>query len=103
MGEEADYLESQSDGGAVDDMRERAQQAYYDSLNRKEARYRDNKRSQVGTTIRCANCGRRIVKKSCQTQFCSNKSKGLIDLETSKQLLLAHGIIYGETILCDME
>ena len=61
MGEEADYLESQSD---------------YDGLTKKEARYYDNKRSEVGTTIRCANCGKRILKKSYQTQFCSNKGRG---------------------------
>ena len=76
MGEEADYLESQSDGGAADDMRERDQQAYYDGLTKKEARYCDNKRSEVGATIRCASCGKRILKKSYQTQFCSNKGRG---------------------------
>ncbi|WP_186297663.1 hypothetical protein [Sedimenticola selenatireducens] len=76
MGEEADYLESQCDGGAERDMRELEQRAYYDGLNKKEARYRDNKRSEIGTTIRCANCGGRILKKSYQTQFCSNSGKG---------------------------
>jgi len=76
MGEEADYLESQSDGGAADAMREYDQQEYYKGLSKKEARYHDNKRSGVGTTIRCANCGKRILKKSHQTQFCRNKGKG---------------------------
>ena len=70
---EAAYLESQSDGGAEDDMRELDEQAYYKGVDNMQARYRDNKRSEVGTTIRCAGCKKRILKKSYQTQFCSNK------------------------------
>lgn len=75
MGTEADYLESQSDEGAADHLREIEQERYYKSLNNMERRYYDNKRSEVGTTIRCACCGRRLLKKSYQTQFCSNKGK----------------------------
>lgn len=75
MGDEAQALEDMSDGGAADDMREIEQEQYFQGLNKKEARYFDNKRSQVGTTIRCANCGKRILKKSYQTQFCSNKGR----------------------------
>lgn len=75
MGEEADALEAQSDGGAADDLREIDKQKYYEGLSRKEARYHDNQLSAIGTTIRCANCNRRILKKSYQTQFCSNKGK----------------------------
>ena len=57
------------------DIIELDEQAYYDDLNKKRSRYYDNKRSQVGTTIRCANCGRRILKRSRNTQFCSSKGK----------------------------
>lgn len=76
MGDEAEHLESQSDYGAADDMRERDEQAYYDSLNKKQKRYFDNKRAQLGTTICCANCNRKILKKNYQAQFCSNKGRG---------------------------
>jgi hypothetical protein len=38
-------------------------------------RYKENKNSNIGTTIKCAWCGKRIIKKSYQTQFCSNKGK----------------------------
>lgn len=76
MGDEADYLESQSDGGASDYMREIEREEYFSAASIRRGRYEDNKRSDVGTTIRCAGCGKRIVKSSYQTQFCSNKGRG---------------------------
>ena len=60
---------------ADEDCRELDQDHYYQEIENKKARYADNKSSQVGTTIRCANCSNRIVKKSYQTQFCSNKGR----------------------------
>ena len=68
MGEESDYL---NDLDISDDI----QEEYYKDINKKIKRYNDNKQSQIKTTIRCANCGKRIIKKSYQTQFCSNKGK----------------------------
>jgi len=70
-------MEEQQVGYEVDDWeRERRAQEWDDRLNRTQARYDDNHRSAVGTTIRCAYCGRRLLKKSYQTQFCSNSGQG---------------------------
>ena len=41
-----------------------------------QARYKDNASSQILTTIRCATCGKRIIKTNYQTQFCCNKGSG---------------------------
>lgn len=75
MGDMADYLEEQSDGGATEFLAELKRQGDENEARRLLSRHTDNKRSQVGTTIRCAFCGKRIIKKSYQTQFCSNKGK----------------------------
>ena len=76
MGEEAEWLDMQSDYGAGDHIRERDDQFYFDEIEDKKKQYKDNKQSQIGTPIRCANCSKRILKKSYQTQFCSNKGQG---------------------------
>jgi hypothetical protein len=76
MGEEADALDDQSDGGAGEWCDEQDRLAYHSNIDKMKARYRDNKRSQVGTTIRCTACNKRILKSNYQTQFCSNKGKG---------------------------
>ena len=73
---EGQILDDQSDGGAGDYMRECEQEEYCNHINAIQRRYNDNKRAEIGTTIRCACCARRILKKSYQTQFCSNKGKG---------------------------
>jgi hypothetical protein len=58
---------------AYDDAKERREQRLFDDINDMTIRYIDNKRAQIGATIECAGCKRKIVKKSYQTQFCSNK------------------------------
>ena len=76
MGDEADALNDQGDGGAEDFFREMNEQHYQNHINEMLARYRDNKRADIGTTIECPCCAKKIIKKSYQTQFCSNKGKG---------------------------
>lgn len=73
---EGEYLDSQSDCGASEYMREHEQEQYCKSLDAMQRRYNDNKRAAVCTIIQCACCARKIIKKSYQTQFCSNKGKG---------------------------
>lgn len=38
--------------------------------------YNDNKSTKTGEMIKCACCGKKIKKKSYQTQFCRNKGRG---------------------------
>jgi hypothetical protein len=77
MGDESEALRDLHMSSEADDhFREVREQDYIDDLNKMLGRYRDNKASQVGTTIRCACCGNRILKKSYQTQFCRNKGQG---------------------------
>jgi len=61
---------------AEDDYREQREQEYFDNIQRMKDRYKDNASSPVRSTIRCACCNKRIIKKSYQTQFCGNKGKG---------------------------
>lgn len=46
---------------------------YKADINNKKARYKVNKEAKTGSFISCASCGKKIIKKSYQTQFCSNK------------------------------
>jgi len=71
---EGEYLSSLLEGEEFD--RECREAEWDERLARTQSRYDDNKRSDIGTTIRCATCGRRIKKKSYQTQFCSNRGRG---------------------------
>jgi len=41
-----------------------------------KARYASNKETEVGKKICCASCGKKITKRSYQSQFCSNKGRG---------------------------
>ena len=68
-GTEAEYLESQSDGGAAMFMEEL-------EIEHRKRRHSDNNAAKVGSRIHCANCGNVIIKKSYQSQFCSNKGRG---------------------------
>jgi len=70
MGDEADHLNDIGAFGEYD------QQIYYAELNEMQKRYADNKRAEVGTIIRCACCATKFIKKTKQSQFCSNKGKG---------------------------
>jgi hypothetical protein len=38
--------------------------------------YQKNKSEKTGAKIKCACCGKTILKASYQTQFCSNKGRG---------------------------
>jgi len=75
MGDEADALNERGDDGADDFTNEMYQRHYYAQLSHMQKRYADNKRADIGTTIRCACCARRIIKDHRQKQFCSNKGK----------------------------
>lgn len=75
-GSEADWL-NEDWGDLVEyEFREKDAEAYYQDIAEMQSRYRDNQNSPVGATVRCACCNKRIIKKSYQTQFCSNKGKG---------------------------
>lgn len=41
-----------------------------------KARYALNKDIKVGNKICCASCGKKVTKKSYQSQFCSSKGRG---------------------------
>ena len=73
---EGEYLDSCGDDGAEEYLKDSDDERYYASIDKMRSRYQDNKTSQLGTTIRCACCTKRILKKSYQTQFCSNKGQG---------------------------
>lgn len=45
-------------------------------LNRMTRRFSENGRAEVGATIECACCGRKVVKKSYQQRFCPPIQKG---------------------------
>lgn len=81
MGDESEALQDWEDGYQAEEQyeeeqREIRQEKYFKKLSDMKGRYEDNKKSAIGTTIRCAGCGRQIVKRSYQTQFCSNKGFG---------------------------
>lgn len=50
--------------------------SYENHVSEMKSRYDSNKKSKVGSAISCASCGREIIKKSYQSQFCSNKGNG---------------------------
>lgn len=73
MTESEALQEWDGDSMAADHDAERRLFEYDKRVNEMIDRYADNKRSSVGTTIRCACCGKRILKSNYQTQFCRNK------------------------------
>jgi hypothetical protein len=77
MNEESEVLQDEGDIlQAEDDFREYQQELYFKRVTKMRDRYKDNATSQIGTTIRCACCGKRILKSNYQTQFCRNKGSG---------------------------
>ena len=77
MGLESEALQDWHMGDwAEEDARDEAQEQYFKHLAEMESRYKDNTTSKLRTTIRCACCGKRIIKANYQTQFCSNKGVG---------------------------
>lgn len=74
---ESEALQEQDgDIMAADDEAERRAAEYENRIQKMKERYDDNARSNVRTTIRCACCGKRIIKRNYQTQFCRNKGAG---------------------------
>ena len=73
---EAKAMELNSDMGAEEYFREWQEDQYVSerqaALSRLRRNMEDAKRAQVGSTIRCAQCERRMVKTSYQKRFCSN-------------------------------
>ena len=77
MGDESQALQDIHIGfQAEDDYSDHQQEQYFKRLIEMEIRYNDNANSSLGTTIRCACCGKRILKRNYQTQFCTNKGAG---------------------------
>lgn len=79
MGHGMEFLYGE-DVQAEEDMRE---MEWYDTeaqrhmaVSAAKFRYSQNKKAKVGLTVHCAWCATPILKKSYQTQFCSNKGKG---------------------------
>lgn len=54
----------------------RLREDYDNEKKAKLLRHKENKLRDVGSSICCANCGKVIVKKDYQTQYCSNKGSG---------------------------
>lgn len=62
--------------GGYDSDRDRIALERQDELNKMSDRFRENSRAQVGATIECACCGRKVVKKHYQQKFCPPTGKG---------------------------
>lgn len=62
--------------GGYDNDRDRIALERQDELNKMSDRFRENSRAQVGATIECACCGRKVVKKHYQQKFCPPTGKG---------------------------
>ncbi len=74
---QSEYLQ-EGDGAAMadDEARLEDQERADRIFDTMKERYASNKDSKVGSKIPCAGCSKLIVKKSYQTQFCSNKGRG---------------------------
>lgn len=64
-GTEAEALDDQGDGGAADDHAEEVAQEMFSA-------YHAAKKAKRGSTIRCPNCSKKIVKTTYNKVFCSN-------------------------------
>lgn len=75
---EADALSEQFDGEEGWEMtsEEEREEAHADFVYIALSQYQRNAKAKVKSKINCASCGRRMVKKSYQSQFCSNKGRG---------------------------
>lgn len=72
MGEEAERLNDMYDyDGWYHEQKE-----YSQHINAMINRYKDNLRADIGTTIRCAYCAKKFIKRTRRHQFCSNKGTG---------------------------
>lgn len=59
-----------------EEMREKARENFEGAVDRMNTRYHEAGRAQVGATIDCACCGRRVVKRSYQQRFCPPTGQG---------------------------
>lgn len=74
MGEMAEHLDDSYDFS--DEMREMDRQQFNDRRAAMVRRFYENSRAEVGATIECAACGRKVVKRSYQQKFCPPVVKG---------------------------
>lgn len=68
--------EFDGDAMAHDDFMLQKEQEYSRLIESMKSRYADNARAEIGATISCAYCSRKIVKRNYQTQFCRSKGSG---------------------------
>lgn len=74
MGEEADALNELGwDEIAEEDEREYQAQLYAKKIDQAIGRYREAARAEVGATICCPWCAKKIVKRTYHRKFCSNQ------------------------------
>lgn len=59
-----------------EEARERAFEAMQEGKALMQRRFADNARAEMGATIECACCGRKVVKKHYQQKFCPPTGKG---------------------------
>lgn len=71
MAEEAEALNDMA-AEAEEHFEEQMETEYQQVLNGLRQRMSDARRAEVGATIRCAQCGKLMVKTSYQRVFCSN-------------------------------
>ena len=50
--------------------RERERERFEDNKDLMRRRFTENARAEIGATIECACCGRKVVKKTYQQKFC---------------------------------
>ena len=62
--------------GGYDNDRTRIDLEIQDERNKMADRFRANSQAEVGATIECACCGRKVVKKTYQQKFCPLIVKG---------------------------
>ena len=75
MGQGAESLEFQNEGISFEDVLEEYIENLSATIEVLKQRYSANKIASVGTQIVCPACGKKHMKKSYQSQFCSNKGK----------------------------
>lgn len=74
MGEMAEHLDDSYDFSH--EMREMDRRRFDDERIAMTRRFHENARAEVGATIECASCGRKVVKRSHQQKFCPSKVQG---------------------------
>lgn len=70
MGDEAEALYDQEE---FFEERIQREDMYFQRIAEMESRYNHNAKKALQSIIHCACCGREIIKKNYQSQFCRNK------------------------------